>query len=115
MARHHLDLGQRGEALAADAYVARGYRVLARNWRHGRTGELDLVLAVDRTLVVCEVKTRTSTTFGHPAEAVDHRKQTRIRALAAAYLAAHDVRPARLRFDVASVLGGEVQIIEAAF
>ena len=66
-------------------------------------------------LVVCEVKTRSSVAFGHPAEAVDWRKQARLRRLAAAFLAQNEVRPAEVRFDVASVIAGEVEIIEAAF
>lgn len=115
MGSRNLEVGRRGEALAADEYEARGYRVLARNWRDGRSGELDLVLARGRLLVVCEVKSRSSTRFGLPAEAVDHRKQRRLRALTAAFIAAHDVRPSGIRFDVAAVLGGTVDIIEAAF
>jgi putative endonuclease len=113
--RHHLELGRRGEALVADHYLARGYRLLARNWRHGRRGELDLVLTTRRTLVVCEVKARSSAAFGVPAEAVDHRKQARIRALTAAFLEANPMPLAGIRFDVASVLAGEIEIIEAAF
>jgi putative endonuclease len=115
MGRHHLELGRRGEALAAAAYEQRGYRIVARNWRSGRAGELDLVLTTRRVLVVCEVKTRSSVAFGVPAEAVDWRKQARIRGLTLAYVAAHDIRPATIRFDVASVIGDEVEIIEAAF
>jgi putative endonuclease len=115
MGRHHLDLGRRGENLAAAVYRARGYRIVARNWRAGRTGELDLVLTSRRVLVVCEVKTRSNCTFGVPAEAVDGRKQARIRGLTMAYLAAHELRPSAIRFDVASVIGDEVEIIEAAF
>jgi putative endonuclease len=115
MGHRNLELGRRGESLAADEYRSRGYRVVARNWRAGRSGELDLVLAQGRLLVVCEVKTRSSLAFGFPAEAVDWRKQARLRGLAAAFLAAHDVRPATIRFDVASVLGDSVEIIEAAF
>jgi putative endonuclease len=115
MQRRHLELGRQGEALAEATYRERGYRVLARNWRNGRSGELDLVLSQGRQLVVCEVKTRSSTAFGVPAEAVDRRKQARLRALTGAFLAAHELRPAGIRFDVASVLDGRVEIIEAAF
>jgi putative endonuclease len=115
MGRRHLDLGRRGEALVAEAYRARGYEIVARNWRNGRSGELDLVVTKRRAIVVCEVKTRSSAAFGLPAEAVDWRKQSRIRALTAAFLAAHDVRPSGIRFDVAAVLGDRVEIIEAAF
>ena len=115
MGHRHLELGRRGEAMAAAVYEGRGYRVLARNWRDGRAGELDLVVTRARLLVVCEVKTRSSVAFGHPAEAVDWRKQARLRRLAAAFLAQNEVRPAEVRFDVASVIAGEVEIIEAAF
>src|SRR6266545_3170425 len=111
----HLELGRRGEALAAAAYEARGFVVVARNWRDGRNGELDLVVARDRAVVVCEVKTRSSVAFGVPAEAVDWRKQRRIRMLAARFLAASGLRPASIRFDVAAVLGDTVEILEAAF
>jgi putative endonuclease len=107
-------LGADGEALAAAWYEARGYVVLARNWRC-REGELDLVLGKGTTLVFCEVKARTSTRFGVPAEAVTRTKQRRIRVLAARYLASSTHRPATIRFDVVAVLGGAVEVIEAAF
>lgn len=115
---HKQRLGARGEQLAADWYVAHGYQVVARNWRC-REGELDLVLlAPDGDLVFCEVKTRSSDRFGVPAEAVTPAKQRRLRLLAARYLAAAGrVSPAGrgIRFDVAAVMGGRVEVIEAAF
>jgi putative endonuclease len=107
-------LGARGEALAARWYEGRGYVVVARNWRC-REGEIDLVLARGREVVVCEVKARTSTAYGTPAEAVTRTKQLRIRRIAMRWLDQQEVRPARLRFDVACVLGSEVDVIEGAF
>jgi len=107
-------LGARGEALAARWYESRGYVVVARNWRC-REGEIDLVLARGRQIVVCEVKTRTSTAYGTPAEAVTRTKQMRIRRIAMRWLDSQDVRPAGVRFDVACVLGSTVDVIEAAF
>ena len=106
-------LGQAGEAAAAAWYEANGYEVLDRNWRC-RDGELDLILGRGRELVFCEVKTRTSTAFGVPAEAVTPVKQARIRRLAARWLAERG-RRGRIRFDVASVLGGAVEILEDVF
>ena len=107
-------LGARGETLAARWYEAHGYTVVSRNWRC-REGELDLVLARGRTLVFCEVKTRSSGAYGTPAEAVTRTKQQRLRVLAMRWLDAHDVRPATMRFDVAGVIGNAVDVIEAAF
>jgi putative endonuclease len=109
-----LALGARGEALAADWYLAQGYEVLDRNWRC-REGELDLVLRRARTVVFCEVKTRTTDAFGVPAEAVTHTKRQRIRRLAARWLEAAPFRPVQIRFDVASVLAGRLEVIEGAF
>ena len=101
--------GRRGEQLAADWYVARGYQVVARNWRC-REGELDLVRRADAgELVFCEVKTRSSDRFGVPAEAVTPAKQRRLRAARRplprrrAALAGAAPRGRRtLRFDVAA-------------
>lgn len=107
-------LGARGEALAARWYEAHGYIVVARNWRC-RDGELDLVLARGRQVVVCEVKTRTSTAYGTPAEAVTRAKQLRIRRLAMRWVDEQEVRPGPLRFDVACVIGNTVDVIESAF
>ena len=108
-------LGADGEATVALWYQARGYEVVARNWRC-RDGELDLVLqGPGRLFVFCEVKTRTTELFGVPAEAVGRTKQARIRRLAARWLEDAPLRPREIRFDVASVLGGEVEVLEGAF
>ena len=79
-----------------------------------RSGELDLVLCRDGEIVFCEVKSRRSNRFGAAAEAVDGRKQRRIRSLAAQWLEANG-RRGRVRFDVAAVTGVEVDVIEGAF
>jgi putative endonuclease len=107
-------LGAYGETLATRWYEQRGYVVVARNWRC-RDGEIDLILRRDRSLVFCEVKTRSSDAFGAPVEAVGWRKQRKLRALAAIWMGETGVRPASIRFDVASVLRGRVEVYEAAF
>jgi putative endonuclease len=108
-------LGQAGEAAVADWYVANGYEIIARNWRC-RDGELDLIAVRSRVVVFCEVKSRSSEAFGTPAEAVTPVKQRRIRRLAAQWLQGQTaIRPRAIRFDVAGVLRGEVEILEGAF
>jgi putative endonuclease len=109
-------LGARGEDVAAAWYEARGYQIVARNWRC-REGELDLIARSGRTYVFCEVKTRTSDAFGAPVEAVTRDKQMRIRRLAARWLDSDAARPAaEIRFDVASVMGPrDVEVVEGAF
>ncbi len=106
--------GATGEALAAAWYERRGYRVVDRNWRR-REGELDLVLRCGRTVVFCEVKTRRGTGFGSPAEAVTADKQRRLRRLAVLWLTEGRRSAADVRFDVASVQGDVVEVLEGAF
>ena len=119
MSAHRRALGADGEAVVAHWYERRGASVVDRNWRC-RLGEIDLVVRDATTLVVCEVKTRTSDRHGSGAAAVDVGKQRRLRALAVAYLAQWEgERPAVVRFDVAVVTPGPhgfaVRVIEAAF
>jgi putative endonuclease len=111
-------LGRTGEDLAVDLYRKRGFDILARNWRCP-AGELDVVARRGRDVVFCEVKTRRSARWGAPAEAVDARKQARLRRLAARWLREHRQRAQVIRFDVVSVValqgGVEVQHIPDAF
>jgi putative endonuclease len=107
-------LGAGGEEAVAAWYVDHGYEVVERNWRC-RAGELDLILRRNRTFVFCEVKTRTSDAFGAPVEAVSRSKQVRLRHLAARWLEEAPMRPTEIRFDVASVLRGEIEVLEGAF
>ncbi len=107
-------LGASGEDQVASWYVARGYEVVVRNWRC-RDGELDLIVRDGRMFVFCEVKTRTTDAFGAPVEAVTRAKQERLRRLAARWLTEAPLRPREIRFDVASVMGNEIEVFEGAF
>lgn len=113
-----LALGHLGEELAAGWYIQRGYELIARNWRC-RLGEIDIVARKAGLTVFCEVKARSSERFGSPAEAVGLTKQLRARRLAAAWFASMPEGPrARggpVRFDVACVLAGDLEVIESAF
>lgn len=96
-------LGKEGERAVRELLKKKGYRILEANYRT-RYGEVDIIAAEEGTLVFVEVKTRASTNCGLPEEAVDYRKQQRIRKLAVQYLS----QPGHgcysdLRFDVASV------------
>ena len=101
-------IGRYGEQLAAHHLRRTGLTLLARNWRC-LEGEVDIVARDGDVLVFCEVKTRSSTAFGCPAEAVGSAKAARLRRLAACYLA--EQRPMTrggfwpdVRFDVVSVV-----------
>jgi putative endonuclease len=115
----HLQTGTDGEDLASRYLESQGLVVLSRNWRC-REGELDLVATDRHRLIVCEVKTRSSTNFGHPAEAVTEEKANRIRRLARHWRAAHNVGWCPERFDIIAITWPpdqepKLQHFEAAF
>ncbi len=116
--RRH-DLARAGEDVAAEHLRGHGLVVLSRNWRC-RDGELDIVATDGRTVVICEVKTRSGPDYGSPAEAVTPSKVKRVRDLSRSWLREHEVGWCHVRFDVISVLwppGGPARIehIEGAF
>lgn len=96
-------VGRYGEDVAARHLVDEGYQLLHRNWRC-ELGEIDIVARDGDCLVVCEVKTRRSASFGHPAEAVTARKVARLRRLAARWLEESGLRPPDVRIDVVAVM-----------
>ena len=106
--RTRSELGQRGEDIAAAYLSRRGWTILGRNVRCGRTGEIDIVARRSGILAFVEVKTRSSARFGTPGEAVTWRKQARIRAMARQYLATARPHASAIRFDVVEVRPGPV-------
>jgi len=95
-------LGVRGEDAAARLLKRKGYRILARHL-DSPLGELDIIAVDGRTIVFIEVKTRTSTDAGRPAEAIDERKELRMTQAALAYLKAHGLLKYSARFDVVAI------------
>lgn len=98
-------LGRWGEDLAAGALAAKGYELLARNWRCPR-GELDLVARQGECLVLVEVRTRRGLEYGSPEESITTAKQARLAALAEAYVQAVSW-PGDWRVDVVAVEADE--------
>ncbi len=111
-------VGRAGEDAALAEYEARGFHLVARNWRCP-LGELDLVVHRRGLLVFCEVKTRRSGGFGGGFEAVTGRKRARLRRLAQAFLLTERPAHSTVRFDVASASLGDgavrVELFEDAF
>ncbi|MCR9095025.1 MAG: YraN family protein [bacterium] len=115
MSRARRSLGREGEERAARHLEARGYQIVARNVRAARV-EIDLIVRGRGAIVFVEVKTRRRDSRGvfgrhaSAAEAVDARKQARLRRGAAAWLAEHpEARRGRtrVRFDVITCLRDE--------
>ena len=95
--------GNRGERLAAKTLKAKGYRILARNYRN-RWGEIDIIAMDGDTIVFVEVKTRSQHTQGRPEEAVTPTKQRQITRAASAWLHSHKLDNHRCRFDVIAIV-----------
>jgi putative endonuclease len=97
------ELGRRGEAAAAAFLEEAGLRVVDRNWRCP-AGEIDIVAVDGTTLVIVEVKTRSSENFGHPLEAISSAKLERLYVLATKWARAHGLRFTGFRIDAVGVL-----------
>jgi len=114
-----LSLGKKGEAVARHHLEKLGYTILEQNYKV-KIGEIDMIAEHGNDLVFIEVKTRSSTTFGHPAEAVTRTKQHKIIRTAQYYLSCKKHKNRSMRFDVVAVLFSrqgvaKVEVIRDAF
>jgi len=110
--------GAQGEQMAAEYLIQNGYEIIARNYRHKRS-EIDLIVQRDNWLIFVEVKTRTNVSFGHPEEAVDEAKVTKVMEGAEHYIFANDWK-GPVRYDVIAITmrkngAHEIKHIEDAF
>ena len=95
-------LGIQGESMACDELEKLGYTIIERRYR-SRFGEIDVVANDGGTVVFVEVKTKTDSSFGDPAEAVTKQKQRRLVSMAEEYAASHRLDRTPCRFDVVGV------------
>ena len=107
-----MNAGKWGERLAAWYLLCHGCRILERNYRYGRW-EIDIVARERRTgtLLFVEVKTRSNTSFGRPADAVTAQKQHFLTRAAEGYLKTHDGFDVPTRFDVVEVYTKPLRIV----
>jgi putative endonuclease len=107
------DLGRRGEDEAARYLKALGYRIVGRRERI-RRGDIDIVALDGRTVVFVEVRSKSDTRHGHPAETVGTVKQRRLAELATAYIRRHRLEDCSVRIDVVTVTfaAGATPVVE---
>lgn len=108
MAAHKQKVGQQGEDLAVRHLRGKGYKIITRNYRTPQ-GEIDIVARHKGVLVFAEVKTRSSTSYGHPKWALTPSKQRQISMVALAYLKQHNAMHNPARFDVVTILSPQKQ------
>ena len=98
----HNDLGKKGEALAVDFLTAKGFKILAKNWRF-RKAEVDIIANENNTIVFIEVKTRSYDTVAKPHEAVTRKKEKLLIEAAEAYMEKMNLNH-ELRFDLVAII-----------
>ena len=98
----HNKIGIKGEEIAADFLLNKGYIILHRNWRSGKK-EIDLIAFKDDIIAIIEIKTRSSQLFAFPEEAVNKKKQQFVKFAAADFLNMHPEYK-NMRFDIISIL-----------
>ena len=95
--------GDIGENIAESFLIDNGYRIITRNFRC-QQGEIDIVAEHDATIVFIEVKTRSSTLFGLPEEAVTTSKQRHISKAARYFQTQHKAQDCSYRADIIAIL-----------
>lgn len=114
MSRYQKDLGDFGEYVAEKYYIEQGFSILERKF-NTPYGELDLIVESDKVLVFVEVKTRSNTNFGFPAEAINRKKLIHMRKTAETYLESHSFDK-EMQFDVfevyAKIVNGRPELLE---
>lgn len=98
--------GKKSEIIASQFLKQKGYKIVEVNHKN-EIGEIDIIAQDKDYLVFVEVKARFSRAFGDPTEAVNYKKQQKIRNVAQLYLMKTRNMNANCRFDVISVLGIE--------
>ncbi|ROL56153.1 YraN family protein [Bacteroidetes/Chlorobi group bacterium Naka2016] len=93
------DTGKRGEEIACDYLLNKGYKILKRNFHFGKLGELDIVAEKDDCLVFVEVKLQTTDNFGDSRFWITPAKQKKLKKTAEGYIYTKKIQNKSCRFD----------------
>lgn len=107
-------VGDAGEKHAENFLVEKGFMILARNFI-ARGGEIDIIAEKEEEIVFVEVKTRGNEKFGHPLESISQRKIARLKIAAWEFLEKNKLQDRNFRFDLITILRGEIEHYENAF
>jgi putative endonuclease len=107
---HNKRLGDYGEELSAQWLTKNGYTVIERNFRN-RFGEIDIIATKDKIIYCIEVKTRSSTDYGYPWEAINNKKLHRMKMVAQLYEQKRKIK-APIKLCVMEVIRHACNLIE---
>ena len=116
--RNLKEYGKKGEGIAASFLMEKGFEIIERNFRFGKSGEIDLIALKENLLIFVEVKSRTSHSFGGPLYSINNRKKNTIRRVAKRFLVLNRdffTKEIHCRFDMIAILDGTVEWIEDIF
>lgn len=116
MAQHN-ELGKKGEQLAVDLLLKKGYDIIERNYRFDKA-EVDIIAQIKETLAIVEVKTRSTTDFGNPQDFVKPKQIQRLVKAVDEYVNANGLE-VEVRFDVIAIVKSgsafDIEHLEDAF
>ncbi len=107
-------LGRAGEVKATEFLKQKGYKIIKTNFKT-YVGEIDVIARDNDTVVFVEVKTRTGTEYGTPAQAVTAKKQEKYYKVASEFLQKEKLDDCACRFDVVEIENGQINHIIDAF
>ena len=105
-------IGVNGEHIACEYLKKLGWKILEKNFRYSKYAEIDIIAKESNTIVFIEVKTRTTSNFGHPFEAINTKKINNIYKATLSYLQSTQERYEDYRIDIISILGNPNPKIE---
>lgn len=97
----HNNLGKKGEELAVKYLRDKKYRILQTNWYY-KKAEVDIIALKNNTLVVVEVKTRTSNYFGNPQDFISKKKIKLLTFAINEYVISNNLE-VEVRFDIIAI------------
>jgi len=113
----HNDLGKKGEQLAQDYLLKKGYEILERNYTY-RKAEVDIIAKLKDTLAVVEVKTRSTSDFGNPQDFVKPKQIQNLVKAVDKYIHVNGIN-LEVRFDIIAIVkeggGYKIEHLEDAF
>lgn len=108
--------GSTYERIAMEYLESHGMKILEKNFRRGRNGEIDIIGRDGKYLVFVEVKYRSTTEMGSAVEAVTAAKQKMICGVADYYRYLHKYDDNTwVRYDVVAIQGEEIRWFPNAF
>jgi len=106
---YNKESGNIGENLACDYLIKNNYKIVKSNYKN-KIGEIDIIaLSPQNIYVFVEVKLRLNCNFGYPRQAINYKKQQKIKATALSYLKYNNLLDkVSIRFDCIEIIGDKL-------